>query len=108
MQTERDGLPRVIAVVGPTASGKSDLAVALAEALGGEVVNADSMQLYQGMDIGTAKPTPSAVPDVLWICALMPITRPRATPPPAITTAFMPTIAPERTWQPWSTAPWPM
>ncbi len=57
MQTERDGLPRVIAVVGPTASGKSDLAVALAEALGGEVVNADSMQLYRGMDVGTAKLT---------------------------------------------------
>jgi tRNA dimethylallyltransferase len=45
----------VIAVVGPTASGKSDLAVALARAIGGEIVNADSMQLYQGMDIGTAK-----------------------------------------------------
>lgn len=45
----------VIAVVGPTAAGKSDLAVALAIELGGEVVNADSMQLYRGMDIGTAK-----------------------------------------------------
>ena len=52
-----DGLPRVVAVVGPTASGKSDLAVALALALGGEVVNADSMQLYRGMDVGTAKLT---------------------------------------------------
>lgn len=47
----------VIAVVGPTAVGKSDLAVALAQAVGGEVVNADSMQLYRGMDIGTAKLT---------------------------------------------------
>ncbi len=45
----------VVAVVGATAAGKSDLAVALAERLGGEVVNADSMQLYRGMDIGTAK-----------------------------------------------------
>jgi len=45
----------VIAVVGPTAAGKSDLGVALARALNGEVVNADSMQLYRGMDIGTAK-----------------------------------------------------
>ena len=45
----------VIAVVGPTATGKSGLAVGLARALGGEIVNADSMQLYQGMDIGTAK-----------------------------------------------------
>ncbi len=45
----------VVAVVGPTATGKSDLAVALALALGGEVVNADASQLYRGMDIGTAK-----------------------------------------------------
>jgi tRNA dimethylallyltransferase len=45
----------VVAVVGPTASGKSRLGVELALALGGEVVNADSMQLYRGMDIGTAK-----------------------------------------------------
>ncbi|MCA1217451.1 tRNA (adenosine(37)-N6)-dimethylallyltransferase MiaA [Streptomyces sp. 8L] len=47
--------PRVIAVVGPTAAGKSDLGVHLARHLGGVVVNADSMQLYRGMDIGTAK-----------------------------------------------------
>ena len=45
----------VVAVVGPTATGKSDLGVALARALGGEVVNADAMQLYRGMDVGTAK-----------------------------------------------------
>jgi len=45
----------VIAVVGPTASGKSALSLRLARSLGGEVVNADSMQLYRGMDIGTAK-----------------------------------------------------
>ncbi len=45
----------VIAIVGPTASGKSDLALNLAEVLGGEIVNADAMQLYRGMDIGTAK-----------------------------------------------------
>lgn len=47
--------PRVVAVVGPTATGKSDIAVQLARRLGGEVVNADAMQLYRGMDIGTAK-----------------------------------------------------
>ncbi len=47
----------VVAVVGPTASGKSDLGVALALELGGEIVNADSMQLYRGMDVGTAKLT---------------------------------------------------
>ncbi len=51
--------PPVVAVVGPTAAGKSDLAVALAEHLGGEVVNADSMQLYRAMDVGTAKLDPT-------------------------------------------------
>jgi len=45
----------VIAVVGPTASGKSDLALTLAQRLDGEIINADAMQLYRGMDIGTAK-----------------------------------------------------
>ena len=48
-------MTRVVAVVGPTAAGKSSLALTIAEALGGEVVNADSMQLYRGMDVGTAK-----------------------------------------------------
>ena len=48
---------KLIAVVGATAAGKSDLAVELALALDGEVINADSMQLYRGMDIGTAKLT---------------------------------------------------
>ncbi|WP_460405634.1 tRNA (adenosine(37)-N6)-dimethylallyltransferase MiaA [Actinophytocola sediminis] len=48
---------RPIAIVGPTATGKSQLGIALAEALGGEVLNADAMQLYRGMDIGTAKVT---------------------------------------------------
>lgn len=52
---ESESLPVPIAVVGPTASGKSDLGLVLAEQLGGEVVNVDSMQLYRGMDIGTAK-----------------------------------------------------
>ncbi|MCU1554404.1 MAG: tRNA isopentenyltransferase MiaA, partial [Arthrobacter sp.] len=44
--------PPVIAVVGPTGSGKSDLAVSLALELDGEVINADAMQFYRGMDIG--------------------------------------------------------
>jgi tRNA dimethylallyltransferase len=48
----------VIAIVGPTAAGKSDLALHIAGELGGEIINADSMQLYAGMDIGTAKLTP--------------------------------------------------
>ena len=47
----------VLAVVGPTASGKTKLSVELAKALNGEIVSADSMQIYKGMDIGTAKPT---------------------------------------------------
>ena len=51
------GTPPVIAVVGPTGSGKSDLAVNLALELDGEVINADAMQFYRGMDIGTAKIT---------------------------------------------------
>jgi tRNA dimethylallyltransferase len=50
------GPPPVVALVGPTATGKTALGDALASRLGGEVVNADSMQLYRGMDIGTAKP----------------------------------------------------
>ena len=50
-------LRRLVALVGPTASGKSAMALELAERLGGEIVNADSRQVYRGMDIGTAKPT---------------------------------------------------
>ncbi len=50
-------LPRIICIVGPTASGKSSLAHRLAKELGGEIVSADSRLLYTGMDIGTAKPT---------------------------------------------------
>lgn len=49
----------VIALVGATATGKTDLAVGLAHVLNGEVINADSMQFYKGMDIGTAKATPA-------------------------------------------------
>ncbi len=50
--------PNVLVICGPTASGKTALAAALAKALNGEVVSADSMQIYRRMDIGTAKPTP--------------------------------------------------
>ena len=49
----------ILAVVGPTGTGKSALAVALAKKLGGECINADSMQFYRGMNIGTAKITPA-------------------------------------------------
>lgn len=49
--------PGIIAITGPTASGKSSIALELAEMLGGEIISGDSMQIYMGMDIGTAKPT---------------------------------------------------
>lgn len=49
----------ILAIVGPTATGKSALALALAEILGGEIVNADALQVYRGFDIGTAKPSPA-------------------------------------------------
>jgi len=54
MQTDK---PKVIALMGPTAVGKTGLVMQLAKDLGGEIVNADSMQIYRFMDIGTAKPT---------------------------------------------------
>ncbi len=50
-------MPEIVMVIGPTASGKSDLAVRLAERIDGEIVNADSMQVYRGLTIGTAKPS---------------------------------------------------
>ena len=54
---EQYSKPRLLSVVGPTAGGKSALALELALRLGGEIVSCDSMQIYRGMDIGTAKPT---------------------------------------------------
>jgi tRNA dimethylallyltransferase len=53
-----DNKQKIVIIIGPTASGKSDLALRLAERLDGEIVNADSVQLYRGLDIGTAKPSP--------------------------------------------------
>ena len=55
MNTEHK--PKILAVVGPTAGGKSALALELSERLNGEIVSCDSVQIYRGMDIGTAKPT---------------------------------------------------
>ena len=49
--------PHVVAVGGPTASGKTTLSVALAKAFDGEIINADSMQIYKNLDVGTAKPS---------------------------------------------------
>jgi tRNA dimethylallyltransferase len=50
--------PELLVIVGPTAVGKTEVGILVAEALGGEIVSADSMQVYRSMDIGTAKPTP--------------------------------------------------
>ena len=50
-------MQNIICIAGPTASGKTALAIALSKQLDGEVVSCDSMQVYKGMDIGTAKPT---------------------------------------------------
>ena len=55
----------IICIAGPTASGKTALAVALAKQIDGEVVSCDSMQIYRGMDIGTAKPTPEEMQGVV-------------------------------------------
>src|SRR5437667_8748421 len=52
-------MQRVLVICGPTASGKTALAVELAEKLGAEIVSADSQQCYRGLDAGTAKPTPA-------------------------------------------------
>jgi tRNA dimethylallyltransferase len=54
-----ESLHPVIAIVGPTASGKSDLALLLAESFNGEIVNYDSVQIFRGLDIGSAKPSPA-------------------------------------------------
>ncbi len=51
--------PRPVLLAGPTAVGKSEIALRLAEQLGGEIISADSMQVYRGLDIGTAKPAPA-------------------------------------------------
>lgn len=59
-----DNKNKVICIVGPTASGKTALSIALAKHLCGEVISCDSMQIYRGMDIGTAKPTADEMQDV--------------------------------------------
>jgi len=51
--------PRPVLIAGPTAVGKSEIALRLAEQIGGEIISADSMQVYRGLDIGTAKPSPA-------------------------------------------------
>ena len=61
---EKNNKPFVLAVVGPTASGKTWLGVELAKIYGGEVISADSMQIYKGMDIASAKPTEAEKQDI--------------------------------------------
>lgn len=57
MKTKNNKNKKLIVVLGPTASGKTELAIKLAKKFDGEIINADSRQVYKGMDIGTAKPT---------------------------------------------------
>lgn len=64
MKKEQETLSKVIAVVGPTASGKSALAVEIARLVGGEIISADSRQVYTGLDIGTGKVTKKEMRDV--------------------------------------------
>ncbi len=59
-----DSLPRIIVICGPTATGKSDLAVELALRFNGEIISADSRQVYQGLDIGSGKITPTEMKGV--------------------------------------------
>jgi tRNA dimethylallyltransferase len=80
--TGLDARPPLVVILGPTAVGKTELAIQIAERLGGEIVSADSRLFYRGMDIGTAKPTPAeqkrvphhlidvADPDQIWSLAL--------------------------------------
>jgi tRNA dimethylallyltransferase len=57
MMNNTNNKPHIVAVVGPTAVGKTSLAIELAKHLNGEIISCDSMQVYRGMDIGTAKAT---------------------------------------------------
>jgi tRNA dimethylallyltransferase len=58
MTVQAKNLPKITAIIGPTASGKSALAMTLAQQMSAEILSVDSMQIYRGMEIGTAKPTP--------------------------------------------------
>jgi len=64
MQMPMDNLPKIVVITGPTATGKSDLAVKMAKIFDGEVISADSRQVYKGLDIGTGKMTKSEMGDV--------------------------------------------
>src|SRR3982751_1419171 len=77
-----EDLCRVLVILGPTASGKSDLALAVARRIGGEILSVDSMQVYRGMDVGTAKPSaaeraevPPHLIDLVYPDQLFPVAR---------------------------------
>ena len=57
-------MEKLVIIAGPTATGKSDAAVSLAKKIGGEVISADSVQVYKGLDIGSAKITPKEMQGV--------------------------------------------
>ena len=63
-ESRMESRPRVVAIGGPTATGKTALSVALAKRFDGEILSADSMQIYQGLDVGTAKVTPEEMQGV--------------------------------------------
>ena len=67
--------PKVIVICGPTASGKTALSIKLAKNIDGEIVSADSMQIYKDMDIGTAKPTKEEMQGIRHYLIRMCITR---------------------------------
>lgn len=67
-RTNKSEAPRVLCIVGPTASGKTALAVAAAKALNGEVISCDSMQIYKYLSVGTAKPTVGEMDGVVHHC----------------------------------------
>ena len=67
-RNEQNKAPRVLCIVGPTASGKTALAVAAAKALGGEVISCDSMQIYRYLSVGTAKPTDDEMDGIVHHC----------------------------------------
>ena len=64
-----DETAKILVITGPTATGKTAAGVLLAQALGGEVVSADSMQVYRRMDVGTAKATPEEMQGIPHTCS---------------------------------------
>ena len=84
--TTSSALPPLVAIVGPTASGKSALGIFLGKEFGGEVIACDSTQLYRGFDIGTAKPSLVERASIPIICSTFSI-QPKNQPQEAIANA---------------------